>query len=389
MTVWSLVLVLSLAVWPVAAQLPPSGTLSDADRQSFQAEVARIEALLISAPDKDTVTYQMARTWAAAKQWPEAMQWLRKVAERKAGFDPSRDAIFAELRGAQEFGEILAAVREATPAVSHSKAAFQVAEGDLVPESVAYDARRKYFYFGSMGKGKVIRCSTAGKCMQFASGLGTVLGLKAQGNGLWLLSNSDQDSALIHYDLASARVLRTYTVAGPGHEFNDLAIAPSGDVYLTDTRAGAVWHLANGAAGLTQFPERFEFANGITLSPDGRLLYVSTFPDGITVMDLKTHGAAPIARPPDVCLATIDGLYFHQGALIAIQNGFMSPRVVRLGLTRDLRAIERFQVLERRNPLFEGVTTGVVAGGDFFYMANIQDGKKTGFNPITILKLRL
>jgi hypothetical protein len=46
-------------------------------------------------------------------------------------------------------------------------------------------------------------------------------------------------------------------------------------------------------------------------------------------------------------------------------------------------------VLERRNPLFDGVTTGVVAGGDFFYMANIQDEKKDGFGPITILKLRL
>jgi hypothetical protein len=48
-----------------------------------------------------------------------------------------------------------------------------------------------------------------------------------------------------------------------------------------------------------------------------------------------------------------------------------------------------FDVLERRNPLFDGVTTGVVAGGDFFYMANIQDDKETGYNPITMLKLHL
>ncbi len=58
-------------------------------------------------------------------------------------------------------------------------------------------------------------------------------------------------------------------------------------------------------------------------------------------------------------------------------------------LSRDLRAIDRFEVLERRNPLFDGVTTGVLAGGDFFYMANIQDDKKAGFDPITILKSHL
>jgi hypothetical protein len=384
-----LALAFSLAVWPASAQLPASGSLADNDWPLFRAEVARVEKLLSSAPDKGTVTYEMARTWASAKQWPETIQWLRKVAGLGTGLDPSRDSIFAQLRGTREFEEILAAVSEATPVVSHSRSAFTVAEGDLVPESVAYDPKGKHFYFGSMNKGKVVRCSMSGHCTRFASGLGVVLGLKVRGNSLWLLSNSDNESALIQYDLASPRVVRKYPVTGAGHNFNDLAIAQAGDVYLTDTRAGAVWHLATGSSDLTKLPERFEFANGIALSPDGRLLYVSTFPDGITVVDLTTHVAAPITRPTDVCLATIDGLYFYRGALVAIQNAFMTPRIVRFTLTRDLRAIERFDVLERRSPLFEGVTTGVVVGSEFFYMANIQDGKKTGFNPITILKLHL
>jgi sugar lactone lactonase YvrE len=146
---------------------------------------------------------------------------------------------------------------------------------------------------------------------------------------------------------------------------------------------------SGGAAALTKLSGRFEFANGIALSPDGGVLYVSTFLDGITVLNLKNGVATPIGRPANLCLATIDGLYFHRGALIAIQNGFMSPRVVRFDLTNDLRAIKRFEVLERRNPLFEGVTTGVVVGSDFFYMANIQDDKKASFDPITILRLRL
>lgn len=383
----------SLVAWPASAQLPSSGPLPDADRPLVLAEIARIEKLLISAPDKNTVIYEMARTWAAAKQWPETMEWLRKVAELNAGLDPSRDSIFAELPGTREFEEILAAVRRATPPISHSSSTFQVAEGDLVPESMAYDPTGKHFYFGSMKKGKVVCCSAHGNCTQFAGGLGIVLGIKARGDGLWLLNNSDQESALIHYDLRSARMVRTYRVAGPGHNLNDLAFAPGGDIYLTDTTAAAVWHLAKDDADLTRLPERFDHANGIALSPDGGLLYVSTFPDGLTVVDLKTHVTAPIARPANLCLVAIDGLYFHhdfhQGALIAIQNAFMSPRVARFVLSADLRAIERFEVLERRNPLFDGVTTGVVAGSDFFYMANIQDDKKTGFRPITILKLPL
>jgi sugar lactone lactonase YvrE len=133
----------------------------------------------------------------------------------------------------------------------------------------------------------------------------------------------------------------------------------------------------------------FPSANGIALSSDGSLLYVSTYPDGITVLDLKTSVAKAIERPAGLCLASVDGLYFRDGALIAVQNGSMTPRVVRLLLTRDLRGIAGLEVLEQRNPLFDGVTTGVVVGHEFFYMANIQDEKSTGFQPIVILKVGL
>jgi sugar lactone lactonase YvrE len=382
-------LALLLSAWSAPAQLPASGVLSEADRRLFSAEIARIERQLQAAPEKHTLTYEMARTWATAKQWPEAIIWLRKSAELKSGFDPSRDRVFADLRGSREFEEILAIMRQATPAVSHSHPAFRVTEGDLVPESVAWDSKGKYFYFGSMKKGKVVRCRVSGECTQFAAGLDVILGLKVHGNRLWLLNNSDRESSLIQYDLGTAQTRQTYKVTGAGHNFNDLAIAPDGEIYLTDTAAEAVWHLAKGSTELARLPGRFPFANGIAMSPDSRLLYVSTYPDGLHVVDLQTGASHTIAHPVDLCLATIDGLYFHRNTLIAIQNASMSPRVIRMRLTRDLRNIDRFSVLERRNSLFDGVTTGVIAGSDFFYMANIQDDKTTGFTPITILKLRL
>ena len=93
---WSVILALLAGCGAASAQLPASGTLSDKDGPLFRAEVGRIEKLLASAPDKATVTYQMARTWAAAKQWPETMQWLKKAVDLRAGLDPSRDSAFAD-----------------------------------------------------------------------------------------------------------------------------------------------------------------------------------------------------------------------------------------------------------------------------------------------------
>jgi sugar lactone lactonase YvrE len=380
---------LCLFAIPLFAQLPPSGTLSDTDKPLFQAEVARLERLLSSAPDIATVTYVMARTWASAKQWPEALDWLGRATALKAGLDPSRDSMFSELRGTAEFEAVLRSVRQATPEVTHSRLAFTVQEAGLVPESVAYDPNRKSFYFGSMRKGKIVRCSNTGDCVEFSGGLGEVLGLKVYGGGLWALNNGAKESALMQYDLASGRLVRRYPAPGTGHIFNDLVFAPSGELYLTDTSAGLVWRLAKGGAELEPLPGKFEQANGIAVSSNGRFLYVSCFPDGIHVVDLTSNRSRPIGHPKELCLATIDGLYFYRNSLIAIQNAIITPRVVRFYLTGDRAGIERFEVLERRNPWFNGITTGVVVGDDFYFMANIQDDKPAGFNPIRILRIRL
>ena len=374
-----------LAFLPANAQLPASAKLSDQDEKAFREEVARVEGMLSVSSDQLTVAYNLARTWASAKQWPQTIELLRKIAS--SGIDPSRDKLFDDLRGTAEFTAILNTVREATAPVANSVAAFEISEGDLAPESVAYDSKR--FYFGSMRKGKVLRCSEKGVCETFVEGLGEVLGLKARHDGLWVLSNTEQESALLHYDLSHGTVLGKFAITGPGHAFNDLAFTAQGDVYFTDTVAGVVWHLAPGASSLRQLRANFTFANGIALSPDDRLLYVSSYGDGISVMDLKTRKVMPIGHPADLCLGAIDGLYFHRGTLIAIQNGFVAPRVVRLKLSKDLKTVEQWDVLERGNPRFEGVTTGVVVGSEFFYMANIQDQKKTEYKPIAVLKLRM
>ena len=190
------------------------------------------------------------------------------------------------------------------------------------------------------------------------------------------------------YELKAGRFVGKHAV-GTGHLLNDLVISPAGEAFVTDTRAGAVWRLAPGAQELEMLPGRFESANGIAISSDAERLYVSTFPDGVTVFDLRTHAASALQRPVGLCLANVDGLYFYRGDLVAIQNGIMAPRVVRIVLARNGKTAAHFDVLERGNPLFDGVTTGVVVRKTFYYMANIQDEKATDFKPISVLTLRL
>jgi sugar lactone lactonase YvrE len=373
----------------LAFQLPPSETLSpsDADVKEFNAELKNLKKMLDVPGDHATVTYALARTYAAGGQWPEAIEWLNKSLALDAGIDPSPDKVFQKLRGTAEFSEVREKARAATPPVVRSRIAFSVEEDDLAAEGIAYDARRQRFYIGSTAKHKIVECTAAGECRTFAEGLGEVLGIKIAPDGsVWAASNTEEDSGLFHFAAPSGKLQRKYTL-GKGHVFNDLAITAQGDVFATDTRAGTVYFLSHAAnrLELLRADLREVNANGIALSDDGRKLYVSAFPDGITVIDVATRASRPIGHPENLCLGAIDGLSFYKGSLIAIQNGVVADRIARFDLTPDGNSIAGSQVLERRHPQWDGITTGAIAAGWYYYMANV-DAKA---HPTTVLKLPL
>jgi sugar lactone lactonase YvrE len=154
-----------------------------------------------------------------------------------------------------------------------------------------------------------------------------------------------------------------------------------------------VYQLHSGTTALLRVAaqHRFTAANGITISADDQLLYVSTWEDGIAVVDLRSGSVKPMIHPHDICLAFIDGLYVNRGGLIAIQNGPMLPRIVEFKLGADRQQIVAMRVLERRNPAFDGITTGVIVKNELYYVANPQMDKTTGPNvhPFLVLGLRI
>jgi SMP-30/Gluconolactonase/LRE-like region len=326
------------------------------------------------------------------------------VIHSNLGFDPSRDQLFANLHSANEFQSLVEEVRAQTPPVSHSRLIGIVPETDLFPENLAFDPATRNFLFGSTFKDEIDRCSQQGICEPFVpahkDGLGYVLGLKIhQPSGtLWATSNTDNGASLHQYRLSSGELTKNYSVSG-AHLFNDLAVSTKGDVYVTDTKEGSVYKVSPKHARLERFASSHVFtaANGIALSSDERTLFVASFGDGVSAIDLLSESVKPLPHPANVSLAYIDGLYAVKGSLIAIQNGPMVPRVVRFALNTGGNEIVAIQILERRNPFFDGITTGTVVGNQFYYVANSQvdkvvNGKiKAGakLDPLRILAITL
>ncbi len=345
-------------------------------------ELDRLRSLLRIANDKGAVELQIAGTYAAGGQYRAAMDQLQKVVDADLGFDPSRDPDLRKLQNTIEFQQLEDKVLKQTPPISNSRVVATLPEGDLFPENLAYDPLTKNFFLGSTSKNEIVQWTHTGVCKEFVSphadGVGYVLGLKIHqpSRTLWTTSNEQNGASLRQFRLADRHLAAKYFLPGQ-HIFNDLAIFSDGTVFVTDTKEGAVYELsrANGKLERLLPGREFTAANGIALSPDEKTLFVASFGDGISAIDLASRAATPLRHPQNVSLAYVDGLYAIEGSLVAIQNGPMLPRVVRFPLDRSNRQILSVQVLERRNPLFDGITTGCLVAGRFYYIANTQIDK--------------
>ena len=106
------------------------------------------------------------------------------------------------------------------------------------------------------------------------------------------------------------------------------------------------------------------------MHPDGRHAFVPDYARGIGILDLVTHQVQWLRHPENVALNGIDGLYFHHGALLGLQNGTTPERVVRIELTPALDAITRLDVIQANTDHFGDPTHGVIVGDNFYYITN-------------------
>jgi hypothetical protein len=206
--------------------------------------------------------------------------------------------------------------------------------------------------------------------------------------------------ALFRFDADTGKHLGTYW--GPGTSerpvlFNDLVITPAGDVFATAGLQG-IWRVGAGQKTIEQFvAPPGAFFNGIAITPDGRTIFAASHFDGVLKIDVGSKTVTPLDLPASVALGGIDGLYVHDGSLVAIQNGTDPMRVIRAWLDPELSRVIRFAVLEQEHPETDFPLTGTIVGDHLYYVGRSQlrafDGRKIWpaekLKESTILKLPL
>jgi sugar lactone lactonase YvrE len=337
-------------------------------------------------PNDGDVLYNLAALCDQADAPDEALAWLRQLDAIGWAFPP-RDEHFRRLNGRPEYRALAASFTARAPRVQRGRVAFTVPEPDLIPEGIAHDARDGSFFVSSIAKRKIVRVDARGRATDFVpsgrDGLGGVLGLHVDGARrlLWAVSNplpmkdGQGTTALFAFDLDTGALRHTLTppAAGEAGFMNDVALGPRGEIFASATGSGTVY-VADGPAGPLRplfAPDTLSGPNGLAFCEEAGVLLVA-HDVGLAAVDAKTGGVRDVQKAPGQAIGSFDGIALRGRTLVGVQNGLGAPRVVRVELDGQAKAVTSLRVLEAMSPALELPTTGVLVGDSFYVVANSQ-----------------
>jgi sugar lactone lactonase YvrE len=326
-----------------------------------------------------------------------AVRTLEDILAHRVASNLDADTDFDSIRTTEGYRRVvtrMAALRK-EQVTSGAARAFTIPEKGFVAEGVAYDPVTKAFFVSSVRRRKIVRIDPRGRITDFVAagrdGLRSALGMRVdpKRRTLWVASEAipsmdgyrkgqPRAAAVFEYDVDSGR-LRKEHLPSPGEGdapgFDDLALAPDGSLFVNDGFNPRIWRLAPGGE-LQVFlaSDAFGGTQGMAVSEDGKTLYFSDY-RGLFAVNVATRKVTPLGVPPDLALNGIDGLALSGGSLIAIQNGILPHRVIRLDLAPDGLTISRARILEMNHPDFDEPTLGVVEGGALYFSADSQGQK--------------
>jgi hypothetical protein len=259
---------------------------------------------------------------------------------------------------------------------------------DFVPESIVRDDVHDRWLLGSVRHARIDAVDERGGAYDFVAarsgGLLSVLGMRRIGDTLWVASAGFAETAgivredigrsgLFEIDAQRGAVRRSWflPVDGRPHALGDVLLIGS-DVYASDSIDGGIYRLDARREALQAL-----VAPGLLLSPQGMAehhgdLIVADYPSGLWRVDVATGALHKLRAAVPVALTGIDGLYMHDGDLVAIQNGTAPKRILRIVLGDDGQRIARVDVLAQNLLGWGDPSLATIHDGALHYIANSQ-----------------
>ena len=287
----------------------------------------------------------------------------------------------------------VAAVTIAAASATPRPAAYVLPGAAVFPEGVAFQPETGHFFVSSTSDGSILRGHVsepaASPFIPGTTGQFSAIGLEIDRAGRLYVAGGFSGTARV-YNAASGAPLGTFTSGSNGF-LNDVAVAKSGDAFVTDSFRPVLWRIPAASVGssgaleqwlnyagtpiaYTTAPDDFE-VNGIVASDDGRYLVVVQSNTGkLFRIEIATRevveidlGGAPVNG---------DGLQLLGRRLYAVAGG----AIVEVLLSGDLT---RGEVVSRStDPSFSSPTTNAIARGHMLIVNSQFDRLFSGQPPV-------
>ncbi len=371
------------------------------DTQRFTWTLEQLTKML---PNLGNLRLQLAMAYSAANDKTRAYDTLVRMVNLGYSYEVDKDPHFENVHGTKVWDYIVNSFQGNAKQFGEGKVAFELPKGDYLFESIAWDPKRKQFLVGSVREGKIYLADSNGKLGDFISadagnGLWAVYGLAvdAAHDRLYAISNGvphfkgfNADmlgkAGVFEFSLSTGKFLHKYILPQDkgAHILSSITVGGNGQVYAADGVNQQIYHLDGGTLKLLTENSALTGIRGLAVSGDGKILYLADVSLGIFGMDLTTSAPFDLAHNMDkLSLGGIDGLYWYDGTLVAIQNDMSPQRVMRLRLSADGRSIANAMPLDVAQPAFTSLAGSAVSGDGLYTIANSEKELYDGYGVLT------
>src|SRR6266545_828761 len=267
--------------------------------------------------------------------------------------------------------------------------------GDAVfPEGIAFQPSTNDFFVSSTTDGTIFRGDIRKKSAKVflpggADGRTTATGMKVDSEGRLFISGASSGKIFI-YDTKTGDLIRKFANNLTPTFINDVAIAPNGAAYFTDSLSPFLYRVAANDEGRFTFKRWIDFTgtplvyqpgfnlNGIVATPNGKYLIVVQSNTGkLFRITIATKEIVEI----DLNGATVtngDGLLLSGHTLYVVRN--QQALIVKIRLSEDFT---RGNVLSNTTDSSFAFPTTIARAGDGLLVVNSQfDKRGPGLTPV-------
>jgi WD40 repeat protein len=254
---------------------------------------------------------------------------------------------------------------------------------DLIPEGITINSKTQTIFLNSLRHGKIVTCNLDGsnpkdfiKDNQY--GYLSGFGMFVKGDTLYALGNSlskkNSKSILLLLSAKTGNFINSFSPKDTTFKYlNDLAVATNGDVFITDSESNKIYTIQAKKAVLEVYLETEEVrnSNGITISDDGKYLYLASDKKGVRIVDRRTKR---IINQPNQDYTGIDGLKFYKNSLIGIVNAKKGEEngIYRYFLNKENTAITHKEKIFSFKDESKISTTFSISDGYMYFVMNTQ-----------------